>query len=93
MTKAEAFFRSMQGKTVAVCGLGKNNTPVVHQFLEAGVPVLAWRSPLPRGAGRLAEELEAAGARLQLGERYLDGLGRRLADSAHAGDEALSACL
>lgn len=93
MTKAEAFFRSMQGKTVAVCGLGKNNTPVVHQFLEAGVPVLACDRRSRGELGGLAEELEAAGARLQLGERYLDGLGRRLADSAHAGDEALSACL
>lgn len=74
MTKAEAFFHSMQGKTVAVCGLGKNNTPVVHQFLEAGVSVMACDRRSREELGGLADELEAAGARLQLGDGYLDGL-------------------
>ena len=35
MTKAEAFFEGMRGKRVSICGIGANNTPVIHQFLEA----------------------------------------------------------
>ena len=39
MTKAEAFFEGMRGKRVSICGIGANNTPVIHQFLEAGAHV------------------------------------------------------
>lgn len=41
MTKAEAFFEGMRGKRVSICGIGANNTPVIHQFLEAGAHVTA----------------------------------------------------
>ena len=37
----ESFISSMNGKTVAVCGIGKNNTPVVRQFLGYGAKVRA----------------------------------------------------
>ena len=41
MTKAETFFHQIQGKRVAICGIGTNNTPVILQFLKAGAQVIA----------------------------------------------------
>ncbi len=71
--KAEAFFSQIKGKTVAICGIGKNNRPVIRQFLAAGARVIACDR---RTRDQLAEatELEQEGAVLHLGEGYLDGL-------------------
>ena len=30
--KAKQFFENMKGKPVAICGIGKNNRPVIEQF-------------------------------------------------------------
>lgn len=72
MTKADCFFEHIQGKRVAICGIGRNNTPVVKQFLAHGAIVTACdrrtRSELGEDAAR---ELEALGATLSLGEEYL----------------------
>lgn len=73
-TKAEAFFSKMRGKRVTVCGIGVNNTPVVKQFLAAGALVTACDRREREALGAVADELEAAGASLQLGEGYLDNL-------------------
>lgn len=74
MTKAEAFFREIAGKQVAVCGIGTNNTPVVRQFLKAGARVTACDRRTREQLGETAQELERAGAALRLGDSYLDGL-------------------
>ena len=75
-TALEAFIASMKGKTVAVCGIGKNNTPVVLQFLRYGAKVRACDKREREALGEVADELEAAGATLCLGEGYL----RQLSD-------------
>ena len=73
-TKAQSFFDKMRGKHIAICGIGRNNTPVVLQFLQHGAKVTAcdkrWREQL----GDTADLLEQAGAALCLGEGYLDSL-------------------
>ena len=74
--KAEAFFAGMKGRTVAVCGIGHNNTPVVHQFLRAGAQVWACDRRTREQLGDTAAQLEQAGAQLHLGESYLQGLDR-----------------
>ena len=74
MTKARAFFDNLSGKRVAICGIGTNNTPVVHQFLQAGAQVIACDRRSEEELGETAVELRAAGAQLQLGETYLDNL-------------------
>ncbi len=73
-TKAEAFFSGIKGKTVAICGIGKNNRPVIRQFLEAGAHVVACDRRTRQELGETADQLEQEGARLQLGEKYLEGL-------------------
>ena len=74
MTKARSFFESMAGKRVAICGIGNNNTPVVHQFLEAGAQVYACDRRSEEDLGETAQELRSAGAELRLGDTYLDDL-------------------
>ena len=71
----DAYLASLQGKKVAVLGIGVSNTPLIRLLCRAGLDVTA-RDRAPRekfDAGRL-EELEALGAKLVLGEGYLDGL-------------------
>ncbi len=73
MTAAERFFESICGKRVAVCGIGRNNTPVVKQFLAHGAVVTACDRRTREQLGEDAAcELEALGASLSLGEDYLD---------------------
>lgn len=74
MTKAQVYFESIRGKRVAICGLGNNNPPVIHQFLKAGAYVLACDRRTEEELGELAQELKNAGAELCLGEGYLDHL-------------------
>ena len=74
MTKARAFFNDICGKRVAICGIGKNNTPVVLQFLEAGAIVIACDRRTEEELGEAAVTLRNAGAQLCLGEDYLDHL-------------------
>lgn len=68
------FFESLKGKTVAVCGIGKNNTPVVLQLLSYGARVVACDKRTREQLGETATMLEKAGATLQLGDTYLDQL-------------------
>ena len=68
------FYTSLSGKKVAVCGIGRNNTPVVLQLLAHGALVTACDKRPREQLGETAELLERAGATLQLGDDYLDTL-------------------
>lgn len=70
----ESFYASVCGKTVAVCGIGKNNPPVVLQLLQHGARVIACDKRSREELGETADLLEKAGATLVLGEGYLDHL-------------------
>ena len=74
MTKARAFLESINGKRVFICGIGKNNLPVIHQFLRAGAQVTACDKRTKEQLGETATELLSAGVDLHLGEGYLDDL-------------------
>ena len=71
----EMFFKSVKGKKIAFCGIGKSNLPLIYKFIEKGAEVYACdrrdRSQLAHGQ---AEELESAGAKLILGDGYLNNL-------------------
>lgn len=71
---AKRFFEEIRGKRVTICGIGINNTPVIKQFLDAGALVTACDRRTREQLGETADELEAAGAVLQLGDGYLDNL-------------------
>ncbi len=74
MRKSEAFFQSVVNKRVYICGIGRNNVPVIHQFLNAGAKVVACDKRSRQELGNTADELERAGAELRLGEHYLDDI-------------------
>ncbi|ODU55765.1 MAG: UDP-N-acetylmuramoylalanine--D-glutamate ligase [Clostridium sp. SCN 57-10] len=75
MTKFENFLSQLRGKRVAVIGIGVSNTPLLRLLLSAGAHVTACDRKNREALGALAGELEAAGAYLKLGDRYLDELG------------------
>ena len=70
----EEYVASLQNKTVAVIGIGVSNTPLIERLLGAGVRVIACDKRERSHFGALAEELEAKGAELCLGEDYLKDL-------------------
>lgn len=70
----EEYLKSLQNKTVAVIGIGVSNQPLIRLLLSRGVSVTACDKKSREALGPLAEELEAKGCRLRLGENYLRDL-------------------
>lgn len=74
MSAIGKYLEELKGRQVAVIGMGVSNAPWIKMLLRAGVSVTV-RDRAPRE--RLAEqagELESLGARLVLGEGYLQDL-------------------
>ena len=70
----QEYIASLRGKTVAVIGIGVSNTPLLRLLLREGIAVTACDRSDRAKLGALAGELEAAGAKLQLGDGYLQNL-------------------
>ena len=70
----QEYIASLRGRTVAVIGIGVSNTPLLRLLLREGIAVTACDRSDRAKLGALAEELEAAGAVLRLGDGYLQGL-------------------
>ena len=70
----QEYIASLRGRTVAVIGIGVSNTPLLRLLLREGIAVIACDRSDRAKLGALAEELEAAGAVLRLGDGYLQGL-------------------
>ncbi len=68
------YLRSIQKKSVAVVGIGISNTPLIRRLLTAGIAVTACDKKERDALGGLAAELEAMGAKLSLGQGYLENL-------------------
>ncbi len=74
MTKAERFFDSIKNKRVAFIGTGVTNNDTIRLFLKKGIDVTLCDKKTREQVGELADEFEAAGAKLSLGETYLDAI-------------------
>lgn len=70
----QEYIASLRGQTVAVIGIGVSNTPLLRLLLREGISVTACDRSSREKLGALAGELEAAGAKLQLGDGYLQNL-------------------
>ena len=70
----EAYLNSLQGKTVAVIGIGVSNQPLIRLLREHGISVTACDKKSREALGAVAEELESNGVTLRLGKDYLDHL-------------------
>ena len=68
------FFETLNGKKIAMCGIGVSNTPLILSFLEKGARVIACDRRTRQQIGENADKLEAAGAELKLGDNYLEDL-------------------
>ena len=68
------YIEDMRGKRIAIIGIGVSNTPLLRLLLREGIAVTACDRSDRAKLGALAEELEAAGAVLRLGDGYLQDL-------------------
>jgi UDP-N-acetylmuramoylalanine--D-glutamate ligase len=70
----EQYLDELNGKRVAVIGIGVSNTPLIELLLNAGIAVTACDKRSKEEFDGLAEQLEASGATLCLGADYLEHL-------------------
>ena len=69
-----AYLEGLKGKRVTVVGIGVSNRPLIKLLLDAGIDVTARDKAARENLGAVADELEAAGCKLVLGEEYLNGI-------------------
>lgn len=70
----QRFLTSLQGKTIALCGIGGSNLPLIRLFAGYGAKVLACDKRDREALGENAVLAEQAGAQLRLGDGYLENL-------------------
>ena len=70
--KINAFKKYMNGKKVAVIGIGISNTPLISYLVSCGACVTAHDKKTEAELGEIAQELKKKGVTLVLGETYLD---------------------
>jgi len=68
------YLDSLREKKVAVVGIGISNRPLIHLLLQHGISVTACDRNTRGSFDSEIDRLEVLGARLQLGDGYLDGL-------------------
>ncbi len=73
-TKIEAFFNSISGKTIALCGIGRSHLPLIPLFTKYGAKVIACDRRSREQLGSAADEAEKNGAVLSLGDGYINDL-------------------
>ena len=90
----EQYFTALQGKRIAVLGLGVSNRPLVKLMLRYGCTVVGCdRTPREKLDAQVLE-LESLGCTLKLGDTYLDDLQADLVfrtPGMHPGNPALVA--
>ena len=94
MSRFMEYFASLQGRKIAVLGLGVSNRPLVRLLLDAGCDVTGCdRTEREKLDGEVLE-LEKLGCKLRLGESYLDDIDAELVfrtPGMHPGNPALTA--
>ena len=73
-TALEKYRNMVNGKTVAVIGLGVSNQPLIKQLLSLGAKVVARDRKIDALVPERREQFEAEGVKFVLGDEYLDGL-------------------
>lgn len=76
MSVTKEYFDSLRGCSVAVLGMGVSNMPLIHMLLREDIKITVCdRSPREKVAEQAAQ-LESLGAKLRLGDGYLEKLHR-----------------
>ena len=74
MSKLSRFFNSIKGKKVCFVGIGTSNLPLIELFAKKGAVVSACDKQSYEALGENAVRAQAAGAKLILGENYLENI-------------------
>lgn len=72
--KLQEYLDTIRNKRVAVIGIGVSNTPLIKYMAQNGIEVTARDKAGRDRLGSLASELETMGAKLILGDGYLQNL-------------------
>lgn len=72
--RIENFFKSMNDKKIAFCGIGTSNLPLIELFIKYGASVTACDRRTREQLGDSADVAQKAGAKLSLGDDYLKNL-------------------
>lgn len=70
--KLKNFIDKINGKTVAVIGIGISNRPLIDFLVKHGASVVAYDKKSREDIPEIATELENKGVKLVLGENYLE---------------------
>ncbi len=90
----EQYFTSLQGKRIAVLGLGISNQPLVRLLLRYGCDVTGCDRTPREKLDAAVLELEMLGCKLSLGDTYLDHIAADIVfrtPGMHPGNPALAA--
>ena len=74
----QGYIDQIKGKRIAVIGIGVSNTPLIELLLRNGCDVTACDKRSMEQMGELGLRLQEQGAKLKLGEDYLEGLDQDL---------------
>jgi len=74
----QEYVDSLRGKRIAVLGIGVSNTPLIELLCRSGCDVTACDRRSEEQMGEEGRRLRALGAKLRLGEDYLEGLDQDL---------------
>ena len=74
MTRLDTYFEALKGRRVLVLGIGVSNRPLVRLLLRYGIDTTCCDKTLRKDLDEEVLSLERDGARLRLGEDYLEGL-------------------
>lgn len=72
--RVEHFLKSLNGKTIALCGIGRSHLPLIQLFSKYGAKVIACDRRDRKALGEQAKLAESYGAVLRLGDDYLNNL-------------------
>lgn len=74
MREFKEFKKFINGKNVAVVGIGVSNIPLINFLVKLGAKVTAFDMKEESELGKVADEFKSKGVKLELGEGYLDKL-------------------
>lgn len=74
MNKIDKFFENVKGKRVCFVGIGTSNLPLIEMFAKKGAVVSACDRQSYEALGENAIRAENAGAKLILGDGYLENI-------------------
>ncbi|WP_196001122.1 UDP-N-acetylmuramoyl-L-alanine--D-glutamate ligase [Clostridium sp. 1001271B_151109_B4] len=74
MREFKEFKDFINGKNVAVVGIGVSNIPLINFLMKLGAKVTAFDMKKENELGKIASEFKSKGIKLELGEGYLDKL-------------------